>query len=184
MSRFYENLRATNKLPTRGDIQKQNRDKGTQNTKLPLSLNKLLELRREDAERNLAENKEKNRAAYNSTKFINYNENGNPAHIFMDEDVMPFVDLQVAENADRLNGILDKYDQAPTWQEKMDVVKRESEAFKNKRPAMNYWFDNLARLTDASMNPKDNYPTNSPEAISKAVRHITNSVRDMFFKQA
>ena len=184
MSKFYENLRATNKLPTRGDLQKQSKTKDTQETKLPLSLNKLLELNREDAEKRFSQDRETDRAAYNGTKFIQYDEYGNPAHIFLEDDVAPFVDLQVAENADKLNAILDKYDEAPTWQDKMNVVKQESESFPNKRPAMNYWFDNLAKLTDASMNPKDNYPTNSAESISKVIRNITNSVKNMFFKQA
>lgn len=186
---FINNLRASransrnnisHKLPERKDIQKQDK----QDAKIPLSLDRLSELLKKDTERNLAQDREKNRGAYNGTSFIQYDEYGNPAHFSIDDDVSPFIDIQVAENADRLNAILDKYDKAPTWEEKMNVIKQESKTFPNKNTAINYWFDNIARLTDASMNPKDNYPVNSPESISKAVRHITNSVRNMYFRSA
>ena len=89
----------------------------------------------------------------------------------------------MAENADKLEKIVDKYDRAKTLQERQKVIEEGASSFKNKSRQLYNWFDNFASLTRRAADPDDPY-NGTPEQISEAQRDFINVARNRFFRKA
>lgn len=136
-------------------------------------------------EQKAEEIEQRGKASARGTTFLerDFNLKNDPSSFDMDPQTEFFSNLQIAQSSNRLNKIVDKYEQADGWDNKKQVIRDGYNSFSNKTPKLIQWFDNFARLTERSADPNDSF-NDAPEEIAGAMRYYLTSARDKFFKKS
>lgn len=133
-----------------------------------LSMDEFRELRERDTDMRGFRQSQSGRHAYNGTLFETTDPYENPR--FMTQDYRySYVTDEVLKNYDELNSMLDKYDAAPTFDGKMDVIKKAWDKLDVSSWKHPEWFLQFADWTD-QMNEGDK----DFDSLSSDARKILN----------